>query len=481
MIERAPEVASRKRPTSGWLPWSAIVLLHALLFVGLYQTGFTREEVRALVAPGPYRLIEPYVQAARRYGPLGPVRVYFFGEGDERLYFEYARLLLDGKIDRAYVEKIQHRSAAEAELPARAWPYRDVTVEYPPLAFLAFVPPALVSADYAGYRLAFAAWMLILHLCNLWLAVRLLAPDVDPKKLRAVGWASLLFCLLLGRVVATRMDHLVVTCTLLCVWAGTRALRLARAPDRSRWAALGGALGALGVMVKLVPGLGFLAVLVGYWRSNAPDRLRLAALGCAAGGFVLLALNLPLVAWAGERYFETFRYHALRGVQIESVYGGLLMLAHVFGLPARVEESFGSANLETSLTPAIKLLSPVLFVGVCTWICTRRFRPEPRQLVFCASALLLGFMLTSRVFSPQYSIWIAAPLLAAGALDEHAGFWRSAARLLLLAALLSQLIYPQGYPVLKAFHPLAIALLDLRNLCLIALLYAIVRETQRNT
>jgi 4-amino-4-deoxy-L-arabinose transferase-like glycosyltransferase len=462
-------------------PWFWILLLHALLFVGLYQSGFTRDEVRALVKPGPYKLIEPYVQAAKHHGALGPVRVYFFGEGDERLYLEYARLVLDGKIDLAHVEKIQRRSAAEAQLPARAWPYRDVTVEYPPLAFLAFLPPALISTDYELYRRTFAGWMLILHLFNLWLAFRLVQPNSDSKVPARLGWLSLLFCVLLGRVVATRMDHVVVTFTLLCVWAGIRALAPPAARQRLGWAALAGALGALGVMVKLVPGLGFLAVLVGYLRSNAADRLRLAAVGCAAAACVLLAVNLPLFAFAGERYLESFRYHTLRGVQIESVYAGLLMLAHAFGLPARIEESFGSANLETSLSPAIKLLSPLLFIAVCVWICARRWRPEPRALVFCASALLLGYMLTSRVFSPQYLIWIGAPLLAAGVFDRGTGLWRSGARLLLFTALLSQLIYPQGYPVLKSFHPLAVLVLDLRNLCLIWLLHGIVSLGQRNT
>ncbi|HKP58841.1 MAG TPA: glycosyltransferase 87 family protein [Polyangiales bacterium] len=466
-----------------WLQWSAIVLLHALLFVGLYQSGFTRDEVRALVKPGPYKLVEPYLRAAERYGPWGPVRVYFFGEGDERLYLEYARLLLQGELDLSHVEKIQHRSAAEAELPSRAWPYRDVTVEYPPLAFLAFVPPALFSTDYAVYRHLFAAWMLILHLFNLWLAVRLLKPGAALLAVPRLGWASLVFCALLGRVVATRMDHLVVTLTLVCVWAGTRALSRDGARERLNWAALGGLLGALGVMVKLVPGVGFLAVLVGYARSNAPDRLRLAAIGCGAAGLLLLALNLPVVAFAGARYLESFRYHTLRGVQIESLYAGVLMLFHALGLPARVEESFGSANLETSLTPAIKLLSPLLFVACCAWICTRRWRAEPRSLALCATALLLGYMLTSRVFSPQYLIWIAAPLLAAGALDEPGGLWRAGVRLLSFVALLSQLIYPQGYPVLKAFHPLAVLLLDLRNVCLIWLLFGSVRLglAQRNT
>ncbi|HKU38309.1 MAG TPA: hypothetical protein VJR89_09180 [Polyangiales bacterium] len=465
--------------------WAVLVVLHAALFVGLYQSGFTRQEVQALVPPGPYKLTEPYVRAAQRFGPASIVRVYFAGQGDERLYLEYARLLLEGRIDLGYIQHIQKRKPAATTLPPRPWPYRDVTVEYPPLAFLAFVPPALISTDYAVYRHTFAAWMLILHFLNLALAWRLVAPREAASRMPPVwlGWASLAFCVLLGRILATRMDHLAVTWALLCVAAGARALQPGAA--RLRWVALAGVLGAAGVMTKLVPGLAFFAVLLACLQTRAADRLRLAAVGCGAAGLALLAINLPVIAWSGARYLESFRYHALRGVQLESVYAGLLLVARGFGLPARIEESFGSANLDTCLTDVVQQLSVWLLLLAIALICARRWPPTARGLTLWTSALLLGYMLTSRVFSPQYLIWIGAPLLAAGAHDPPRGTFRKLAALLSCAALLSQLIYPQGYPVLKAFHPLAIALLNLRNALLVFLLVWIVRAAseplQRNT
>ena len=91
-------------------------------------------------------------------------------------------------------------------------------------------------------------------------------------------------------------------------------------------------------------------------------------------------------------------------------------------------------------------------------------------------------MLTGRVFSPQYLIWVAAPLLAAAALDRPRGPFRICATLFLVLCAISQLIYPQGYPVLKAFHPLAIALLNLRNAGIVVLCVLLVRASaQRNT
>jgi 4-amino-4-deoxy-L-arabinose transferase-like glycosyltransferase len=487
----APPEPARSPPPGrrSWLLWSGLVLLHGLTFCGLFQSGFTREEVHALVPPGPYKLIAPYVAAAHRDGPIGLIRVYYFGESDDRLYLEYARLLLDGTVDVAHVEKVQRRAATHDALPPRPWPYRDVTLEYPPLALLAITPPALFSTDYAGYRRVFAAWMLLLHLGNLALAYRLLRPTLQPaRRIHPITWllfASLIGSLLLGRISAARMDHVVVSWSLGCLWAGDRALR-AEGRSRLHWAALSGVLAACGVMTKLVPGLALLALLVIWLDSKLADRFRLAGAALAAGGLTLIAINVPMFAFAGERYLDTFRYHTLRGVQIESFYAGVLLLLRPLIPPLGLSEAFGSTNLESCFTPAIKLISPWLFLAACGVICARRYRPEPRALICATCALFLGFVITGRVFSPQYLIWLAAPLLAAAALDRSRGRFRMCAALFLGLCAISQLIYPQGYPVLKAFHPLAIALLNLRNVGIVGLCVLLVRagssaRAQRNT
>ena len=465
--------------------WLTAAALHALLFLGLYQSGFTREEVHALVRPGPYKLVEPYVAAAERFGPLGVVRVYFFGESDERLYLEYARLTLHGEYDRAHVDKVQRRDTSITQLPPRPWPYRDVVVEYPPLALLAVLPPALISTEYQGYRYAFAGFMLLLHFANLALAFRLVRPrEREDDDTRALAWllvASLAYCLFLGRIVATRMDHAVVTWTLVCAWAGTRALK-APGVTRVRWAAMAGVFGALGVMTKLGPGLAVLALLIVLAHSRAVDRYRLGLAACAGGALTLLAINLGMLAFAGERYLDTFSYHTLRGVQLESVYAGVILIARaLFGVPVRISESFGSTNLESAATGFVQVISPWLFIAATMAIGLRRWPSSATSLLLLTAALLLAFILTGRVFSPQYLIWLAPLLLACAAYDRA---MRGLVGVFLGTALISQLIYPQGYPVLKAFHPLAVGLLNLRNFALIALAGWLVRAgspSQRNT
>jgi hypothetical protein len=456
------------------------VALHVALCLGVYQLGFTNAEMRALRIEGPSHLIDAYVKAAHRYGPIGIVRAYLRGESDERLYYEYSRLLMHGSADMAYIAERQNDRSLNAPLPARAFPYRDVRVEYPPLAFLAMLPAALVSAAFPAYRRAFIAYMLLLHFVNLWLAWRLLRPQLpaadDPEQraraaARALYW-SLAFFAALGTVVITRMDHAAVTWSLLSLLAFQHAQE-STGRSRLRWAAACGMLAALGVMTKIVPGLCAVAAVTLWLRSSAPDRLRCVVACGAAGALTLVAINLGMYALAGPRYLDTFRYHTLRGVQLESLYAGVLLLLRPFGLAMHIDESFGSTNLASSATGLIKPLSLALFVLASAWLLLRRrFTPDARSATVLSVALLLIFMLTNRVFSPQYLIWVAAPIAVLSALESPPRrlWW-----LFLLAVLLSQLIYPRGYPVLKALHPAAIVLLNARNLLLVWFTGSLVR------
>jgi hypothetical protein len=472
-----------------WLRYVALpCALHVALCLGVYQLGFTNQEMSALRIDGPSHLIDAYVKAAHRYGPIGVLRAYFRGEADERLYLEYSDLLLHGHADMAYVAERQNDAAMNdpSRAPLRPFPYRDVRVEYPPLAFLTMLPPALISSTYPAYRRGFIAYMLLLHFLNLWLAWKLLRPqlaaaqDVE-ERARTVGrtlYWSLAFFAALGTVVVTRMDHGAVTWTLLGLIAFQHA-QSSVGRKRLQWAAACGLLAALGVMTKIVPGLCAVAAAALWLRSGAPDRLR-CVLACAGtGALTLLALNAAMFAWAGDRYLDTYRYHALRGVQLESLYAGLLLLLHPFGLAMHIDESFGSTNLASAATGVIKPLSLALFVLGSAWLLARRrFTPDALSATVLTIALLLLFMLTNRVFSPQYVIWIAAPVVV---LAAHQPEQRRLFGLFIFAVLLSQLLYPRGYPVLKAFHPVAVFVLNVRNLTLVAFTLGFVRSYSSST
>jgi hypothetical protein len=80
-------------------------------------------------------------------------------------------------------------------------------------------------------------------------------------------------------------------------------------------------------------------------------------------------------------------------------------------------------------------------------------------------------MLTGKVFSPQYLLWIA-PLLAV-----MRGVRRDMDRLFfvfLAAAGLTQVIYPLFYDQLGSMYPAMILLLNLRNALLVAVLAGLI-------
>ena len=449
--------------------------LHVVLCLGLFQYGLSNAEMKQLQIEGPSRLIDPYVRAVKVYGPLGAIRTYLRGEQDERLYLEYTKLLLLGRADMEYIADRQNDPNMNLVLPERAWPYRDVRLEYPPAAFIATLPPALFSLEYSGYRWAFIAYMLLLQLLNVWLAARLLQPTAadDPGFGARSLYASLLFMFALGLTVVTRLDHIALTAALLSLLAFQKS-QSSRGGARLGWAAACGALAAVGVMIKLVPGATALVAAVLWLRSDAPDRQRLVLTCLAVGGLCLLASNLVMFALAGDAYLDTFRYHAQRGVQIESLYSGVIQLLRPFGMAMYVDESFGSTNLASSATALVKPLSAVLFVASTVFVLwRRRFRSDGEGALVAVCALFLLFMLTNRVFSPQYLIWLGAPICVLAARDRS--HWRLFC-LGLVAVWLSGLIFPRGYPVLKALHPLATVLLNVRNGMLIVFTVLLIRR-----
>jgi hypothetical protein len=91
-----------------------------------------------------------------------------------------------------------------------------------------------------------------------------------------------------------------------------------------------------------------------------------------------------------------------------------------------------------------------------------------------ALALVLTLWAVNKVGSPQFLTWLIAPIVFALVLDRHR--WRGLAVLALLAAVLTQIVYPLTYDALLQAEPFAVAVLSLRNLVMLVLWgWAIVR------
>lgn len=369
-------------------------------------------------------------------------------QGDVGLYLEKARAVASGEI-----------------------PYRDVPFEYPPAALIPMLVPYLagMARDLGldAYKVLFAAWE----------AVLLLALGVVVGRTGARLWAGSsetalrLIVVTIGAVltITWRYDLFPALLTAVAVWAAIER----------RLVLVGVALG-IGVLAKLYP-VALLPALALPWLIPF-DLGRLVRLGAVFGMTVLLGL-LPFVALAGDDAFAFLGYQVGRGLQIESIGGGLAVLAGlVGGERPRLSFGFSAVQVEGPLAATLLSVLPVLTLvgfGLLAWLAWRRVRDEvrdtsadtdaeddafggvqPRTLVAVAFASLLVLLVTSKVYSIQYVVWIV-PFIA---LLRGWQFWLGAA-----IVALTMPIHPLLYADLVEQQALPILVLNLRNALVVAL------------
>ncbi|HZD68762.1 MAG TPA: glycosyltransferase 87 family protein [Actinomycetes bacterium] len=343
-------------------------------------------------------------------------------------------------------------------------PYRDVAIEYPPGSVPFTLVPGLVVGTGAGYRLAFAVEMVLVDALGLYAAWRL-ARAVDRER-RRIPLAYTLGMLTVGPLLVLRFDLVPAVCVLL---AAALAAEGRAGPSA---AALG-----YGAAAKLFPAV--LAPLLvlgmvptqGWWRS-----LRRTVPGFLLG---FSATVVPAVVISASGTLDSLLYHVRRGVQIESLPANLIDFAHLAsGLHARTVHGFGAFDLESSISGTMKLASTVATaaalagaVWLVHWRATRAGGLRPADWAAAFAIGVFAFVLPTRVLSPQYLVWLVAPV--AGLAGRHLG--RRALWALAGAAVLSQVEFPFRYSQLRHLDWVDIGVLSCRNLLLIVACVLVVR------
>jgi hypothetical protein len=140
-----------------------------------------------------------------------------------------------------------------------------------------------------------------------------------------------------------------------------------------------------------------------------------------------LAFLAPFYLLAGGRSLAFFTYHRDRGIECESTYAALLgVLHHLAGLQTITHPSYGGRDVASSLSPVLTALSPVLtgalVVGATVLFAAvhRAGAVGPRrpgasarpahasraEFTACVLLVLMIFLLTNKVFSPQFVLWL---------------------------------------------------------------------------
>ncbi|HEX7052595.1 MAG TPA: glycosyltransferase 87 family protein [Burkholderiales bacterium] len=238
-----------------------------------------------------------------------------------------------------------------------------------------------------------------------------------------------------------------------------------------------GALAALGTSLKLWPALVLPALFVARERAARPALV-------AGFAFCLAAAAIVTAVAAGwPRLGSPFAALGMRGLHLEAFAALPLAWARYLDGGARWLVRFSEAcHCHEIVGPGVALavaagraalLAATAFVAALYWRALRAGGArEPGAAAVLVAASLLAWMVGAKVLSPQYLLWLAAPLAAAGALSA-AALSRLEVALLVAAAALTHLVYPLGYEALVVqSHPLQgplLVVLTLRDALLLAL------------
>jgi hypothetical protein len=287
-------------------------------------------------------------------------------------------------------------------------------------------------------------------------------------------WVWLLFFPALGPLMVTRFD--------LVPAALAVAALLALSSGRALSA---GGLAALGAAVKLWPALAMPAMLV-------PADRRSRVRSVAGFGVVVGVAALFTVAFAGAgRLWSPLALQAQRGLQIESFAAlPFLWLRYLSPGGAWAVQPNDLCNCHELVGPgvpqALALAGFATFAvaaGVLAVHVRAFFAPSATRnagvAALLAALMLVAWLVTARVFSPQYMVWLAAPLAALGVLPGK-GLRRGDVALFVVACLLTHLVFPLGYePLIQEGHLLqgpALAILTLRDSLVLVLGVRLVLE-----
>lgn len=358
--------------------------------------------------------------------------------------------------DESVNDLFVYRSFAAPVLEG-AIPYRDVFLEYPPLAAPAIAAPGLLGTGEEVFRLAFAGWTLalagaVLVLCG---ALARRTGGDRTRAMLAVACAPLL----LGAMVRTHFDLAPVALTL-----GALLLLVSGRP-RAGMAVLG-----LGVMTKGFPLV--VAPVALAWLTATNGR-RAAFESTAAMATVSLALVALAVAASPSGAVDALTYQGDRPVQLESTPASVLLVLDGLGLgQARSVKSHRSDGLVHPADDVISAISVGSVAALVAILCLLAARGpgEPRRLVLASLAAVAAFACLGRILSPQFLIWLV-PL---GALALAWGL-NALAAAVAAAAVLTQVEFPARYFDVVDREPGAIALVCVRNAVLIAVLALAVR------
>jgi uncharacterized membrane protein len=159
---------------------------------------------------------------------------------------------------------------------------------------------------------------------------------------------------------------------------------------------LAGVLIGLGVAAKLYPALLLLPLLLLGVRAG---RLRQVGQAAAMAAVTWLLVNLPVMVLFPRGWSEFFRLNARRGDDMDSLYNVVKSFTGWSGF----DGNLGFWQPPVVLNSVVAVLFLICVAAIAYIALTAPRRPRVTQLTFLVIAI---FLLTNKVWSPQFSLWL---------------------------------------------------------------------------
>jgi hypothetical protein len=346
-----------------------------------------------------------------------------------RIYYDYASQAVEGRV-----------------------PYRDYLVEYPILTFPLFLVPRLLVSDFASYCVAFGAEMWLFDVAAIVLLAWHIAETEGPGRVAGrLAWYTA-YCAILAPLVVGRFE----LAPMVLAFAAARWWFSGRAVP-------GGVTAGVGALLKVFPGL--VAVVAMVWEAT---RLRASrARGTLAFVVTMAVGSAGWVALGGANVLESFRYHASRGLGIETLYAGaVLAWGKLVGtdIPWLIEHR--AVHLAPEWGSRLAALATPIQAAALLFVLVGFWRSGMADGVRYSGAAILASLVSAKVLSPQYLVWLFPFIAMVGGWTGSRARW-----LFLFICATTSLIYPgPAFAQLLDHQGVAIFLLNLRNALLLALL-----------
>lgn len=318
--------------------------------------------------------------------------------------------------------------------------YSDVQIEYPP-GSLPFILTPEILPEGVSYLTGFVVMMIVLDIGALF-GLYLIA------KRWGSWWGLVLWIIalpVLGPIAYLRLDLVPAVAT---IWAFERA-------SANDWLGSGGWMGVAAI-AKLYPLLFLPAGVI-----LAVQRRRFAIAAAA----VFVAPLLPLIPSIEGVVSSVLGYHMDRGIQVESLWGGLLFLAHKLGSELFLGYTFGALHFAGDLADTFKTVATIAsfaVLGIGTFLAFKGgSRDRAKTFAEVCFVVLVLSLVTGSVFSPQFLLWLLAIAATVGCMTDSR--LRPFLFVLVPIMALSQAIFPFLYNELLYAQDLPVTLLWIRN------------------